>query len=390
MTCQTIPFNRPTFQGKELNYIQQAIEQMHLSGDGQFTAKCHQILEVLTGAKAALLTHSCTAALEMSAMLCELRPGDEVIMPSFTFVSTANAVVLRGATPVFVDIREDTLNLDEEAIEAAITPKTKAIFVVHYAGVCCEMDRIQQICDTHGLVLVEDAAQALCSRYKGRLAGSFGATACISFHETKNVISGEGGALVINDESLIEKAEIIREKGTNRRNFFRGLVDKYSWVEMGSSFLPSELTAAFLYAQLERAEDITAQRMAAWHYYHERMQPHAEAGHCRLPVIPDHCEANGHMYYLILPDGDARDAMIAYLKERGILAPFHYVPLHTAQAGKKYCRIGGPLDVTQDLPDRLLRLPMFADVSQYQERVCDAVDGFFAQAQGAIAARRAE
>ena len=337
-----IPFNRPHMVGKELWYIAQAHQAGQLAGDGPFTKKCHAWLERRTSAKKALLTHSCTAALEMTAILAGVGPGDEVIMPSFTFVSTANAFVLRGATPVFVDIRPDTLNIDETRIEAAITPRTKAIVVVHYAGVGCEMDTIMEIAKRHEILVIEDAAQGIMARYKGQALGSFGQMSTLSFHETKNVVSGEGGALLINDLEFAERAEIIREKGTNRSQFFRGQVDKYTWVEVGSSYLPGELIAAFLWAQLEEASPITTQRLLIWERYHEAFADLEKQDRIRRPVVPQDCDHNGHMYYLLLPSLDARTKFIASLRSKGVQAVFHYVPLHSAPAGRKFgtgCRI---------------------------------------------------
>lgn len=354
-----VPFNKPYMTGRELDYIAQAHAAGHLSGDGPFTKRCHAWIEQRTGARKALLTHSCTAALEMAALLLDLAPGDEVIMPSFTFVSTANAFVLRGAVPVFVDIRPDTLNIDETLVEAAITSRTKAICVVHYAGVSCEMDAIMAIANRHGLTVVEDAAQGILSTYKGRPLGSIGQLAALSFHETKNVISGEGGALLINDERLIERAEIIREKGTNRSKFFRGQVDKYTWVDMGSSYLPSEILAAFLAAQLEQADDITERRLAIWNAYHAAFEGLEAQGRVRRPVMPPQCTHNAHMYYLLLPDLAARTAFIDHLRQAGIGAVFHYIPLHSSPAGRKYGRTGSSMAVTDTASECLVRLPLW-------------------------------
>ncbi len=368
-----IPFNKPYMTGKELWYIAQAHQGGQLAGDGPFTMKCHSWLEKRTSAKKALLTHSCTAALEMTAMLAGVGPGDEVIMPSFTFVSTANAFVLRGATPVFVDIRPDTLNIDEARIEAAITTRTKAIAVVHYAGVSCEMDTIMEIAERHKLLVIEDAAQGLMARYKGRALGSFGQMSTLSFHETKNVISGEGGALLINDLEFAERAEIIREKGTNRSQFFRGQVDKYTWVEVGSSYLPGEIVAAFLWAQLEYATPITTQRLLLWERYHEAFAELEAQDKVRRPVIPQDCEHNAHMYYLLLPSLDARTKFIASLRSKDILAVFHYVPLHSSPAGQKYGRTAGTMLHTNELSDRLVRLPLWPDLGKQQQVVIEAV-----------------
>lgn len=364
-----IPFNKPYMTGRELEYIAQAHDSGHLSGDGPFTKRCHAWLEQRTGACKALLTHSCTGALEMAAILLDLAPGDEVIMPSFTFVSTANAFVLRGAVPVFVDIRPDTLNIDENLIEAAITPRTRAICVVHYAGVGCEMDAIMDIARRHNLYVVEDAAQGILSTYKGRPLGGIGHLAALSFHETKNVISGEGGALLVNDERFAERAEIIREKGTNRSKFFRGQVDKYTWVDVGSSWLPSEIVAAFLAAQLEHADDITQRRLAIWDTYQRAFaEPEAE-GRLRRPVIPAHCVQNAHMYYLLLQDLEQRTAFIEGLKTQDIGAVFHYIPLHSSPAGRKYCRANGSLPVTNSISDRLVRMPLWLGLEHSQARV---------------------
>lgn len=362
-----IPFNRPVATGKELDYIQDAISRSHLAGDGVFTERCQQWLADFIGAPAVLLTHSCTAALEMAAILVGIEQGDEVIMPSFTFVSTANAVALRGGTPVFVDIREDTLNIDEELIEAAITPRTKAIFPVHYAGVPAEMDRINDIADRHDLYVVEDAAQALSSKYRGRNAGALSDMAAFSFHETKNIVSGEGGALAINDPALIERAEIIREKGTNRKKYFRGQVDKYTWVDVGSSFLPSELVAAFLFGQLEQIETIQKDRIAVWQAYDAALRPFHNRG-IRTTLVPPNCEHNAHMFYLIMPSLDLRQELISRMKADGISTPFHYVPLHSAPAGLRLARTSGSMNHTDDLSARLVRLPLYpriGDAAQY-------------------------
>lgn len=366
-----IPFNKPYMTGKELWYIAQAHQEGWLAGDGGFTKRCNAWLEARTGAHKALLTHSCTAALEMAAILADIQPGDEVIMPSYTFVSTANAFVLRGAVPVFVDIRPDTLNIDETKIEAAITDKTKAIVPVHYAGVGCEMDTIMAIARKHNLLVIEDAAQGIMSTYKGRPLGSIGHLGTLSFHETKNIISGEGGALLVNNPELVERAEIIREKGTNRSQFFRGQVDKYTWVGLGSSYLPSELIAAFLWAQMEEADEITGKRLAIWGVYHQWLEGLEKAGKLRRPVIPRECVHNAHMYYALLPDLDARSALIAELKQHDIHAVFHYVPLHNSPTGLKHGRSNGDLTVTQDVADRLLRLPLWLGLEQHQTLVIE-------------------
>lgn len=361
-----IPFNKPYMTGKELWYISQAHANGHLAGDGAFSKRCGAWLQGRTGAHKALLTHSCTAGLEMAAILADLEPGDEVIMPSYTFVSTANAVVLRGAVPVFVDVRPDTLNLDEAQIEAAVTPRTKAIMPVHYAGVACEMDTIMAVAARHGLVVIEDAAQALMSTYKGRPLGSIGQLAALSFHETKNVISGEGGALLVNDPRFVDRAEVIREKGTNRSQFFRGQVDKYTWVDVGSSYLPGEIIAAFLWAQMEEADRITTERLALWNTYHQWFADAEKAGKLRRPVIPGHCTHNAHMYYLLLPDLASRTSFIDRLKRASIQTVFHYIPLHSAPAGQRYGRAHGELPVTKDIADRLVRLPLWNGLEEHQ------------------------
>jgi dTDP-4-amino-4,6-dideoxygalactose transaminase len=354
-----IPFNKPYMTGRELWLIAQAHARGHLSGDGEFTRRCHAWLEQQTGTRRALLTHSCTAALEMAALLLDLQPGDEVILPSFTFVSTANAFVLRGAVPVFVDIRSDTLNIDERLIEAAITPRTRAICVVHYAGVGCEMDAILAIAQRHGLAVVEDAAQGVMASYRGRPLGSLGRFGALSFHETKNLISGEGGALLVNDARDAERAEIIREKGTNRSKFFRGQVDKYTWVDVGSSFLPSELIAAFLAAQMEQAEAITAARLALWDRYHAAFEAQERAGRIRRPVVPAHCTHNAHMYYLLFDSLPARTDAITALNAQGIKPVFHYIPLHSSPAGRRLGRTPASMPVTDRTSDCLLRLPLW-------------------------------
>lgn len=362
-------FNRPYMTGKELYYIAEAKFGNMLAGDGPFTKRCHGWLEARTGCNKALLTHSCTAALEMMALLLDIQPGDEVILPSYTFVSTANAFVLRGGVPVFVDVREDTLNLDERLIEAAITPRTRAIVPVHYAGVACEMDTILAIARRHGLRVVEDAAQGVMARYKGRPLGAIGDLGALSFHETKNVISGEGGALLVNDPALALRAEIIREKGTDRSRFFRGEVDKYTWQEVGSSFLPGELIAAFLWAQLEEAEAITAARMKAWNRYHEALAPLERQGLLRRPIVPADCEHNAHMYYVLLASGTDRQAVLGALKKAGVHAVFHYVPLHSSPAGQRYGRVHGSMKVTDTLSERLVRLPLWVDLTPQKQDV---------------------
>jgi len=364
-----IPFNKPYMTGKELWYIAQAHANGHLAGDGQFTKQCSQWLEGRTGSNRALLTHSCTAALEMAAILADLKPGDEVIMPSYTFVSTANAFVLRGAVPVFVDIRPDTLNIDESKIEDAITEQTRAIVTVHYAGVGCEMDSIMDIARKHDLLVIEDAAQALMSSYKGRPLGSIGHMATLSFHETKNIISGEGGALLVNDPGLIERAEIIREKGTNRSQFFRGEVDKYTWVDIGSSYLPGELIAAFLWAQMEEAEAITRKRLDIWNTYHQWFDDNERSGNIRRPAVPTHCEHNAHMYYLLLPSLQSRTKFIKQLANVGINSVFHYIPLHSAPAGQRLGRSHGDLTNTTELANKLVRLPLWLGLDKHQAEV---------------------
>jgi dTDP-4-amino-4,6-dideoxygalactose transaminase len=358
--------------GKELSYITEASSNHMLAGDGLFTKRCHDWLEQRTGCKKALLTHSCTAALEMAALLLDLSPGDEVILPSYTFVSTANAFVLRGAVPVFVDIREDTLNLDERLIEAAITSRTRAIVPVHYAGVGCEMDTILAVAKAYGLAVVEDAAQGVMSTYKERALGSIGDLGTYSFHETKNLISGEGGALLVNRPELISRAEIIREKGTDRSRFFRGEVDKYTWQDIGSSFLPGELIAAFLQAQLEEAEQITHNRMRLWEYYHARLASIEDKGVLRRPVVPSHCKHNAHMYYVLLAPGVDRSVVLAKFHQYEIHALFHYVPLHTSPAGKRYGHKGSTMAVTESVAERVVRLPLWYGLSESsQERVVE-------------------
>jgi dTDP-4-amino-4,6-dideoxygalactose transaminase len=360
--------------GKELFYIAEAKFGNMLAGDGPFTGRVHRWLEAHSGASRVLLTHSCTAALEMAALLLDCAPGDEIIMPSYTFVSTANAFVLRGARPVFVDIREDTLNLDERLVEQAITERTRAIVPVHYAGVSCAMDEIGLIARNHGLKVIEDAAQGVMSSYRGRPLGSLGDYGAYSFHETKNVISGEGGALLVNDGEQVQRAEIIREKGTDRSRFFRGEVDKYTWQDIGSSFLPGELVAAFLWAQLEEADAITRKRMAAWARYHEALGDAEREGRLRRPVVPAECQHNAHMYYVLLPDDVDRDAVLERMRSAGVHAVFHYVPLHTSPAGTRYCRIASTMDVTDRQAARLVRLPLWVGITQaQQERVVSSL-----------------
>lgn len=364
-----IPFNQPYMTGKEMLYIAEASSNHMLAGDGQFTKRCHDWLETNTTSSKALLTHSCTAALEMAAILADIQQGDEVIMPSYTFVSTANAFVLRGGVPVYVDIRTDTLNIDESLIEAAITPRTKAIVPVHYAGVGCEMDTIMEIAQRHGLLVIEDAAQGVMAKYKGHSLGAIGHMGAYSFHETKNVISGEGGALLVNDDRFTERAEIIREKGTNRSQFFRGQVDKYTWQDVGSSFLPGELIAAFLYAQLEEADAITQKRLSAWQVYHNLLEPLESAGLVRRPIIPAECEQNAHMYYVLLSDGAQRDHVLQYLKSANVNAVFHYVPLHSSPAGMKFGRVNGDMKNTDYLSEHLIRLPLWVGITEAQQKM---------------------
>jgi len=364
---QIIPFNKPYMTGKELDYISEAKSGNMLAGDGPFTKFCHNWLEKHTGCNKALLTHSCTAALEMSALLLNIQPGDEVIMPSYTFVSTANAFVLRGGIPVFVDIRKDTLNLDEGLIESAITAKTRAIVPVHYAGIGCEMDTIMDIANQYNLGVVEDAAQGVMASYKGIPLGSIGDLGTYSFHETKNVICGEGGALLVNNQSLTTRAEIIREKGTNRSSLFRGEVDKYTWKEVGSSFLPGELIAAFLWAQFEEAERITQERLIIWHRYHALLEPLELREYLRRPIVPYECQHNGHMYYVLLSKDIDRQIVIKELKNKGIYSVFHYVPLHSSPAGVQYGRVHGELENTDEQSERLLRLPIWVGMTEIEQ-----------------------
>ena len=372
-----IPFNVPSMAGNEQAYIMAALNDGHISGDGVFTKKCSRVLEESLGVPRALLTTSCTHALEMSAILLDIQPGDEVLAPAFTFVSTVNAFVLRGARPVFVDIRPDTLNIDETLIEGRITARTKAIVVVHYAGVGCEMDAIQAIADRHHLAVIEDNAHGLFGEYKGRYLGTFGCMATQSFHETKNFQCGEGGALLINEPGLIERAEIIREKGTNRSRFFRGQIDKYTWVDIGSSFLPSDMLAAFLYAQLEQRAEIQATRAAIWGRYQQGLAEWADSMAVRLPVVPEHCAQSYHMFYLLLPSLAARQALIAHLKARSILAVFHYLPLHLSDMGLHFGGQPGDCPVTEDLSDRLLRLPFYNTLTEADQMdVIAAVTSF--------------
>lgn len=369
-----IPFNRPFAVGKEFDYIQQAIDNMHISGDGLFTKKCHTLLEETLGVPKVLLTTSCTHALEMAALLLDIQPGDEVIVPSFTFVSTVNAFVLRGAKPVFIDIRPDTLNMDETQLERFITPQTTAIVAMHYGGVGCEMDAICEIAERHGIPIVEDNAHGLFGKHEGRYLGTFGCLAAQSFHETKNFTCGEGGALLINDERYIERAEIIWEKGTNRTRFFRGQVDKYTWVDLGSSYLPSDILAAFLYAQLEARETIQARRRRVWEYYYEHLEDWAQDHGVRLPIVPAHCEQPYHLFYLLLPSLEKRTALIAYLRSEGIWSVFHYLPLHLSEMGQRFGGREGDCPVTEDVSDRLVRLPFYNELQpEQQQQVCCAI-----------------
>lgn len=373
-----INFNVPPFTGKELDYIKQAVESQKICGDGQFTKKCNEWLENKTGTAKCLLTTSCTHATELAALLSDIQPGDEIIMPSYTFVSTADAFVLRGAVPVFVDIRPDTMNIDENLIENAITEKTKAIVPVHYAGVSCDMDVIMELAKKHHLVVIEDAAQGIMSTYKGKPLGTFGNFGCLSFHETKNYSMGEGGALLIRDEKDIEEAEIIREKGTNRSKFFRGQIDKYTWVNFGSSYLPSDMNAAYLYAQLEMADEINDHRMAIWNRYYENLSSLCDSGKIELPVIPKDCVHNAHMFYIKAADLEERTELIQFLKEKEIMAVFHYIPLHTAPAGKKYGRFHGEDKYTTRESERLCRLPMYYNLTLDQvDEICNKVKEFY-------------
>lgn len=374
MSDHKVPFNRPYMTGRKLAYIAEAHSCGHLAGDGPFTRRSHAWLEQQTGCRKALLTPSCTAALEMMALLLDIEEGDEVILPSYTFVSTANAFVLRGGVPVFVDIRPDTLNIDETRIVDAITPRTKAIVPVHYAGVACEMDAIMKIATHHNLAVVEDAAQGAMASYRGRALGSIGDLGALSFHETKNVISGEGGALLVNSEDFLLRAEILREKGTNRSRFLRNEVDKYTWQDKGSSYLPSELVAAFLWAQFEEAERITRIRLDLWNRYHESFESLEQRGLLRRPIIPQGCSHNAHMYYVLLAPSADREEVLARLTSEGIGAVFHYVPLHDSPAGRRYGRTNGNLTVTNDVASRLIRLPMWVGLQEVdQSRVVEAL-----------------
>ncbi len=372
-----IPFNKPTIVGKELFYISQAIRNGYSAGDGGFTQKCHTLLESILNVPKVLLTTSCTHALEMSARLLDIQHGDEVIVPSFTFVSTANAFVLCGANIRFIDIRPDTLNLDEDQLEDLITPRTKAVAAMHYAGVGCEMDRIMDVAEGHNLAIIEDNAHGLFGKYKGRFLGTFGTFGTQSFHETKNFICGEGGALIINDPKYVERAEIIREKGTNRSQFFRGEIDKYTWVDIGSSYLPSDLLAAFLFAQLEERDQIQRKRKSIWDRYASNLEDWAKTNDVQLPFIPAHCEQTYHIFYMILPDRNSRNNLIKHLKSKGILSVFHYVPLHLSPMGQKYGYQEGDLPNTESISDRLLRLPFYNEMAEEdQNQVNEAIRMF--------------
>jgi len=380
-TAWRIPFNRPHVIGTESGYIREAVERGQLSGNGLFARRCAQLLEETVGSRLALLTPSCTAALEMAAILADVGPGDEVIMPSFAFVSAANAVALRGGVPVFVDIREDTCNIDERLVEDAVTERTKAVTVIHYGGVGCDLDVIGDVAERHGLVLVEDAAHAVGARWRGRPLGGVGELGTLSFHETKNVHCGEGGALLVNDERFAERAEILQEKGTDRSRFFRGEIDKYTWQDLGSSFLLSDLGAAFLWAQLERTDEINAGRQRTWDAYHSAFEGLERDGRVRRPVIPEDCEPNASLYYLLVRDLEERTAVVAALAERSIYAAFHYVPLHSSPGGSRLGRVAGELAVTDAVSDRLVRLPLWAGMPDRDvARVVDAVHAFYAAA----------
>ena len=373
-----ITFNVPPFTGKEMDYIKECVENQKICGDGAYTKKCNEWIEQKTGTTKCLLTTSCTHATELAALLSNIQPGDEVIMPAYTFVSTADAFVLRGAIPVFVDIRPDTMNIDENLIEAAITEKTKAIVPVHYAGVSCEMDKIMELAKKYDLVVIEDAAQGVMSTYKGKALGTIGDFGCFSFHETKNYSMGEGGALLIKHEKDIEEAEIIREKGTNRSKFYRGQIDKYTWVNYGSSYLPSDMNAAYLYAQLEMAEEINDARLNCWNRYYENLKPLAEAGYIELPVIPEGCVHNAHMFYIKAKDVEERTELINFLKTREVMSVFHYIPLHTAPAGQKFGRFHGEDKYTTRESERLTRLPMFYGLTLEQvDYICEQVKKFY-------------
>lgn len=372
-----IDFNKPTLVGNELDYILQAVERLQVSGDGYFTKKCHALLEEQLGVRKVLLTTNCTHALEMAAFLLDIQPGDEVIVPAFTFVSTVNAFVIRGGRPVFIDIRPDTLNLDETQLERLITPRTRTILPVHYAGVGCEMDTVLKIAGQHDIPVVEDNAHGLFGKYKGKYLGTFGCLATQSFHETKNFTCGEGGALLINDAQYVERAEIIREKGTNRSRFFRGQVDKYTWVDVGSSYLPSDILAAFLFAQLQARQEIQEKRESMWKFYARTLEGWASHNNVRLPVIPDYCEQPYHMFYMLLPSLECRQALIAHLRARGIQSVFHYLPLHLSDMGRKLGGQPGDCPVTESVSDRLLRLPFHNKLTESeQSQVVEAIHSF--------------
>jgi dTDP-4-amino-4,6-dideoxygalactose transaminase len=372
-----IPFNRPTLEGNEQAYIIQALANGHISGDGPFTKQCHALLERELGVARVLLTTSCTHALEMAALLLDIKAGDEVIVPSFTFCSTVNAFVLRGAKPIFIDIRPDTLNMDETQLERLITPRTRAIAPVHYAGVGCEMDTIMDIANRHGIAVVEDNAHGLFGKYKGQYLGTFGQLATQSFHETKNISCGEGGALLINDPQLAERAEMIREKGTNRSRFFRGQVDKYTWVDIGSSYLPSDMLAAFLYGQLEMREQIQAKRRRVWEFYNTHLPRFATKWGATLPTVPDYCEQPYHMFYMLMPSLELRQGLIQFLREQGIMSVFHYLPLHVSDMGLQFGAAAGDCPVTEDVSDRLVRLPFFNSLTEgEQKEIVAAMDAF--------------
>lgn len=374
-----IKFNVPPYAERAMDYIQECVRNQKICGDGAYTKKCNQWIEEKTGTKKCLLTTSCTHATEMAALLSDIQPGDEVIMPAYTFVSTADAFVLRGAIPVFVDIRPDTMNIDEKLIEAAITEKTRAVVPVHYAGVSCEMDTIMDIAKRHNLVVIEDAAQGIMSSYKGKALGTIGDFGCFSFHETKNYSMGEGGALLIRNEKDVEEAEIIREKGTNRSKFYRGQIDKYTWINYGSSYLPSDMNAAYLYAQFEIAEEINDARLALWNRYYENLLPLAEAGKIGLPVVPEGCTHNAHMFYIKTADIEERTAFIAYLGENDIMSVMHYIPLHTSPAGKKFGRFHGEDRYTTKESERLSRLPMYYGLTEGQvDDICRVIKKFYA------------
>ena len=373
-----ISFNKPPYVGEEIKYIEEAVKAQKICGDGQFTKKCNKWFEDKTGAAKVLLTTSCTHATELAALLLDIQPGDEVIMPAYTFVSTADAFVLRGATAVFVDINPKTMNIDENLIEDAITEKTKAIVPVHYAGVSCEMDKIMEIAKKHNLYVVEDAAQGVMSTYKGKALGTIGDYGCYSIHETKNYSMGEGGALLIRDGKNAELAEIIREKGTNRSKFFRGQIDKYTWVEAGSSYLPSDMNAAYLWAQLQKADEINENRLQSWNRYYEGLKDLKEAGKIELPYVPEYCEHNAHMFYIKAKDLEERSALISYLKENGVTAVFHYIPLHTAPAGKEYGRFHGEDKYTTKESERIIRLPMYYELDEQDaKKVMDLIHTFY-------------